>query len=76
MKMRLEKSGRGGKAVTVLFELGMAPEQGKELQKKLQKACGTGGTYKEGRIEIQGDFRDRIEAELAQLGFKVKRAGG
>jgi predicted translation initiation factor SUI1 len=47
-----------------------------ELATKLKTRLGTGGTVKDGRIEIQGDQRDRIVAELEAMGYKVKRAGG
>ncbi|MBI3930355.1 MAG: translation initiation factor [Armatimonadetes bacterium] len=76
LKMRLERSGRHGKAVTVLFELGLDPRGQKELLRELQRACGTGGTAKDGRIEIQGDHRDQIHAVLTARGIKIKRAGG
>ncbi|MHB2018581.1 MAG: stress response translation initiation inhibitor YciH [Candidatus Xenobia bacterium] len=75
-KIRLEKAGRHGKAVTVIFELGISEAERKELLKALKTECGTGGTAKEGTLEIQGDHRDRIEARLKALGYKVKRAGG
>lgn len=75
-KLRLEKSGRGGKVVTVVFNLVAAPAQFRDLLRDLQKACGTGGTAKDDRIEIQGDHRDRVEERLRALGFQVKRAGG
>ena len=42
----------------------------------LKNRCGTGGTAKDGRIEIQGDHRDNLARELEKLGYKVKRAGG
>jgi translation initiation factor 1 len=47
-----------------------------ELAARLKKLCGAGGTVKDGRIEIQGDHRDRLVAELCRLGFQAKRAGG
>ena len=47
-----------------------------ELATKLKTRLGTGGTVKDGRIEIQGDHRDRIVQELEGMGYRVKRAGG
>jgi len=72
--MRLEK--RRGKPLVVLFELGMAPAQQKELLKEIQQLCGTGGCVKDGTLEIQGDHRERIEQLLSGKSIKVKRAGG
>jgi len=75
-KMRLEKSGRGGKAVTVLFELGMGEAQLKELLKELKTRCGCGGALKGDTLEIQGDHRDKIEEVFRAKELKIKRAGG
>jgi predicted translation initiation factor SUI1 len=76
VKLSRETAGRRGKGVTVVSELPLNDEQLKELATKLKTACGTGGTAKDGRIEIQGDHRDKVAAELEKLGYKVKRAGG
>lgn len=76
VKLSRETAGRRGKGVTVVSELPLTGDQLRELATKLKNACGTGGTAKEGRIEIQGDQRDRLAAELEKLGYKVKRAGG
>jgi translation initiation factor 1 len=76
LKLRLEKNGRGGKTVTVLFELPPNEEYFKELAKKLKALCGTGGSFKAGTIDIQGDHREKIKTYLEKLGFKVKLAGG
>jgi translation initiation factor 1 len=77
VKIRLEKNGRGGKTVTVLFEL---PPRGdpfyETLLKNLKGKCGAGGTYKDRRLEIQGDHRDKIKTFLEAQGFQVKLAGG
>jgi translation initiation factor 1 len=54
----------------------MNDDKVRELAGLLKTRCGTGGTVKNGRIEIQGDQRERIVAELEKLGFKVKRVGG
>ena len=75
-KIRLEKSGRRGKAVTVVFNISAGEAALRDLLRTLQKDCGTGGTLKNGTLEIQGDHRDRIEERLKSLGLKVKRAGG
>lgn len=74
IKMRREM--KRGKPQTVLFELGMSDEKATVLLKTLQKSCGTGGSFKEGLLEIQGDHRDKIEQYLVSQGHKVKRAGG
>lgn len=76
VKIAREIAGRRGKGVTVVWELPLGEDAAKELATKLKNRCGTGGTYKDGRIEIQGDHRDIVQAELEKLGYKVKRAGG
>lgn len=76
LRTRLEKSGRGGKVVTVVFDLPADAAANQALCKDLKTRCGSGGTLKDRVIEIQGDHRDRVEALLVEKGFKVKRAGG
>lgn len=76
VKVSRETAGRRGKGVTVVSELPLSEEQLKELATKLKNACGSGGTAKDGRIEIQGDHRDKLVTELEKLGYKAKRAGG
>jgi translation initiation factor 1 len=71
-----EKKGRGGKTVTVVRGLQLSEEDLKTLSKQLKQACGTGGTVKEGVMEIQGDHRETIAAHLRQLGYKTKFTGG
>lgn len=71
-----ESSGRGGKAVTLVKNLVLSPADLKALAKRLKQECGTGGTIKDGVIEIQGEQRQRIAAVLQKLGYKVKVAGG
>jgi translation initiation factor 1 len=75
-KVGRETAGRRGKGVTVIWELGLNDAELQELGTKLKQKCGTGGTVKDGRIEIQGDHRDTVVAELEKIGYKVKRAGG
>jgi translation initiation factor 1 len=68
---------RGGKGVTVarnFIGIGLAEKQ--ELAKKMQKACGVGGTVKDGCIEIQGDKREEMKRILTEAGFKPVFAGG
>lgn len=76
VKVSRETAGRKGKGVTVVSDIPLTEEQLKELATQLKNKCGTGGTAKDGRIEIQGDHRDRLVTELEKLGYKVKRAGG
>ncbi len=59
-----------------MFDLPLDESGLRELAGTLKQRCGTGGTVKDGSIEIQGDQRERIVAELAKLGYKVKRVGG
>jgi predicted translation initiation factor SUI1 len=75
-KVGRETAGRRGKGVTTVFDLPLAEDSLRELAALLKQRCGTGGTVKDGRIEIQGDQRERVAAELEKLGYKVKRAGG
>lgn len=71
-----ETKGRKGKGVTVVTGLPLAAEALEELATRLKKRCGSGGTVHEGVIEIQGDHRDVLVAELAKLGYAAKRSGG
>ena len=71
-----ETSGRSGKGVSVITGLPLAGEELEALATRLKKLCGAGGAVKDGNIEIQGDHRDRLVAELIKLGYQAKRAGG
>jgi translation initiation factor 1 len=71
-----EVAGRGGKGVTVVSGLTLDAAPLAELAARLKRSCGAGGAVKNGRIEIQGEHRDRLVAELCRLGFEAKRAGG
>lgn len=75
-KVGRETAGRRGKGVTVAWDLGVTEAELQELAAKLKQKCGSGGTAKEGRIEIQGDHRDRVAEELEKLGYTIKRSGG
>lgn len=72
-----QKAGRGGKTVTVITNfVGIGLPEKKKLAKQMQKACGAGGTVKEGRIEIQGDKRAEVAKILEEAGFRPVFAGG
>ncbi len=71
-----ESKGRGGKGVTLLKGLALTEADMSALCKTLKQACGTGGTVKDGVIEIQGEQREKIAGVLAKLGYKAKLAGG
>jgi protein-tyrosine phosphatase len=75
-KVGRETAGRRGKGVTTVFDLHIGESGLRELAATLKQRCGTGGTVKDGRIEVQGDQRERIVAELEKLGYRVKRVGG
>lgn len=76
LKVGRETAGRHGKGVTTIFDTPLSESALKELGATLKSKCGTGGTVKDGRIEIQGDNRERVIAELTKLGYQVKRVGG
>ncbi len=71
-----EVKGRAGRGVTTVSGLPMSLSDIESLAAKLKKRCGSGGTVREGVIEIQGDHRDVIVAELLKLGWPAKRSGG
>ncbi|RMH52899.1 MAG: stress response translation initiation inhibitor YciH [Zetaproteobacteria bacterium] len=74
--VRREKKGRGGKEVTVVLGLRAAPDALKAQAKRLKAAIGSGGTVKNGTIEIQGDHCARVIALLAEEGIEARRGGG
>ena len=76
VRVSRETQGRKGKGVTVITGLGLAPSELEALATELKKLCGSGGAAENGRIEIQGDHRDRLVEELTRRGWKAKRAGG
>ena len=76
VRVAREVAGRGGKGVSVIRGLPLGPEALEELAARLKRLCGAGGAVRNGAIEIQGEHRDRLVAELAKLGYAAKRAGG
>ena len=76
VRVSRETKGRGGKAVTVVKGVLVDAAGLAELGKKLKNACGSGGTVKDGVIEVQGDHCDRVVELLKAQGHTVKRAGG
>lgn len=76
VRIRRETAGRNGKGVTTISGLLLADLELKNMAKHLKQFCGTGGSLKDGVIEIQGDQRDKIKVELEKLGHIVKLAGG
>ena len=76
VRVSRETKGRGGKAVTLVRGVLLAPEPLAALGKELRASCGSGGTVKDGVIEVQGDHADRIVELLKARGHPVKRAGG
>jgi len=71
-----ETKGRRGKGVTIVSDLPLNETGLQELAAILKQRCGTGGTVKDERIEIQGDQRERLTTELEKMGYRVKRVGG
>jgi len=75
LKLKLERKGRKGKSVTIIFELPSNQEFCLDLTKQLKSKLGVGGAFKNNQIEIQGDQRETIRSLLEKLGFKVKQSG-
>ncbi len=71
-----QTKGRKGKGVSLVSGVPLAPVGLADLAKKLKQKCGSGGTVKDGIIEIQGDHRQALKAELERLGYSVKLSGG
>ncbi|WP_111640337.1 stress response translation initiation inhibitor YciH [Marinimicrobium alkaliphilum] len=76
VRIRRETAGRKGKGVTTISGVLLAEKELKTLAKTLKQQCGTGGSVKNGIIEIQGDVRDKVKALLEAQGHTVKLAGG
>src|SRR5687767_12164405 len=71
-KLRMEKKGRGGKTMTVVYGLPRNEAFLKELTHELKRACGTGGATIDDSVELQGDLRDRVRDFLQRKGYVVK----
>lgn len=76
VRVSRQTKGRKGKGVTLITGVPLDAAELVELAKDLKRRCGSGGTIKDGVIEIQGDHRDLIVTELEKRGWKVKIAGG
>ncbi|MCW8860206.1 MAG: translation initiation factor Sui1 [Deltaproteobacteria bacterium] len=76
VRIQRETKGRKGKGVTLVSGIPLAESELKMLAKALKQKCGTGGTVKNGIIEIQGDHRDLLMGLLQEKGWTVKKAGG
>jgi len=73
--VRLDRKARGGKSVTVIDGLQLSVEDSEKLLKQFKAKLGTGGTVKDGALEIQGDHCDSVMAELSEIGYRPKRSG-
>ena len=76
VRIMRDRKHRGGKTVTVITGVPANQNEIAVLAQQLKKLCGSGGTVKDGVIEIQGDHCDKVQAKLTEMGYKVKRAGG
>jgi translation initiation factor 1 len=68
----MERSGRGGKTVTVVDNFVGTDDDLQDLGRTLKTKCGVGGSVKDGQIIIQGDFRERIVTLLKEYGYQAK----
>ena len=76
VRVKREVAGRRGKPVTTIHGLPLASDGLRGLAGELKRRCGSGGSAKDGVIEIQGDHRDVVVSELEARGYTVKLAGG
>ena len=74
--VKLDRKARRGKAVTLVEGIGGTAAEIEALARQLKTACGSGGTVKEGRIEIQGEHREKVLQILTDLGYRPKASGG
>jgi translation initiation factor 1 len=75
VRVQRESKGRKGKTVTLISGLNLPEEQLRALLSDFKRLCGSGGALKDGLLEIQGDHRDELLAELTQRGIKAKKVG-
>lgn len=76
VRVSRQTKGRKGKGVTLITGVPLAGAELKDLAKLLKQKCGSGGTIKDGTIEVQGDHRDLLVAELKSKGWVVRKSGG
>ncbi len=76
VRVSRETKGRKGSGVTLVTGLPLAEPELNALAKQLKQRCGSGGTVKNGVIEVQGDQREVVLAELIRLGYQAKKSGG
>jgi translation initiation factor 1 len=76
VRLLRDRKGRGGKTVTLITGLTGSGDELARLASELKRACGAGGTLRGDVLEIHGDLRDRLKAELERRGYTVKLAGG
>ncbi len=76
VRLARDKKGRGGKVVTLVVGVPGSEAELAKLAQDLKRFCGSGGTVRDGVIELQGEHRDKLEPKLRSLGYTVKRAGG
>jgi translation initiation factor 1 len=76
VRLMRETKGRKGKGVSLITGVPLDDDDLRSLAKQLKQKCGSGGTIKNGVIEIQGDHRDILKEELIKMGYKVKKSGG
>jgi translation initiation factor 1 len=72
VRLLIDRKGRKGKTVTLVTGLGHNPDTMRKIAQLLKERCGTGGTVKEGNIELQGDQRERARAELGKMNYVVR----